>query len=70
MCSTLEQRYLRLVRSPLDLTYLVPSSTLRGFESFNLRVESHDDLVDGPTELLQGLAEQGLAFPKTYWIET
>src|SRR5689334_15559711 len=37
---------------------------------FNLGVESHDDLVDGVTLLLQGLVEQGLELPKIHWIET
>jgi predicted phage terminase large subunit-like protein len=36
---------------------------------FNLGVESHDDLVDGLTYLLQGLADQGLELPKIQWIE-
>ena len=34
-----------------------------------LRVESHDDLVDGCLYLLQGLAESGLELPKIHWIE-
>jgi phage terminase large subunit-like protein len=37
---------------------------------FNLGVESHDDLCDGLTTLLQGLVEQGLELPKIPWIET
>jgi hypothetical protein len=37
---------------------------------FNLGVESHDDLCDGLTTLLQGLVEQGLELPKIHWIET
>ena len=36
---------------------------------FNLGVESHDDLCDGLTYLLQGLANQGLELPKIHWIE-
>jgi predicted phage terminase large subunit-like protein len=36
---------------------------------FNLGVEAHDDLVDGLTYLLQGLANQGLELPKIHWIE-
>jgi len=36
---------------------------------FNLGVESHDDLCDGLTYLLQGLADQGLELPKIHWIE-
>ncbi len=36
---------------------------------FNLGVESHDDLCDGLTALLQGLADQGLELPKIQWIE-
>jgi phage terminase large subunit-like protein len=36
---------------------------------FNLGVESHDDLCDGLTSLLQGLANQGLELPKIHWIE-
>jgi phage terminase large subunit-like protein len=39
-------------------------------QMFNLGVESHDDLVDGCTYLLQGLADQGLELPKIQWIET
>jgi hypothetical protein len=31
--------------------------------------ESHDDLCDGLTTLLQGLVEQGLNLPKIHWIE-
>jgi len=37
---------------------------------FNLGVESHDDLCDGLTTLLNGLVEQGLELPKIHWIET
>jgi hypothetical protein len=37
---------------------------------FNLGVESHDDLCDGLTTLLQGLMDQGLEPPKIQWIET
>ncbi len=37
---------------------------------FNLGVESHDDLVDGLTYLLQGFVEHGLELPKIHWIET
>jgi phage terminase large subunit-like protein len=37
---------------------------------FNLGVESHDDLCDGLTTLLQGLVQQGLELPKIQWIET
>lgn len=37
---------------------------------FNLGVESHDDLCDGLTTLLQGLMNQGLELPKIQWIET
>ena len=37
---------------------------------FNLGVESHDDLTDGLTTLLQGLVQQGLELPKIHWIET
>jgi phage terminase large subunit-like protein len=37
---------------------------------FNLGVESHDDLCDGLTTLLQGLVQQGLELPKIHWIET
>jgi phage terminase large subunit-like protein len=36
---------------------------------FNLGVESHDDLCDGLTTLLQGLIEQGLELPKIHWID-
>jgi phage terminase large subunit-like protein len=36
---------------------------------FNLGVESHDDLCDGLTTLLQGLVSQGLELPKIQWIE-
>jgi predicted phage terminase large subunit-like protein len=36
---------------------------------FNLGVESHDDLCDGLTYLLQGLADQGLELAKIQWIE-
>src|ERR1035437_3683985 len=36
---------------------------------FNLGVESHDDLCDGLTTLLNGLVEQGLELPKIHWIE-
>jgi len=36
---------------------------------FNLGVESHDDLVDGCTYLLQGFVNQGLELPKIHWIE-
>jgi phage terminase large subunit-like protein len=36
---------------------------------FNLGIESHDDLCDGLTYLLQGLADQGLELPKIQWIE-
>jgi phage terminase large subunit-like protein len=36
---------------------------------FNLGVESHDDLCDGLTTLLQGLVNQGLELPKIQWIE-
>jgi hypothetical protein len=36
---------------------------------FNLGIESHDDLCDSLTYLLQGLAEQGLELPKIHWIE-
>jgi hypothetical protein len=36
---------------------------------FNLGVKSHDDLCDGLTYLLQGLANQGLELPKIHWIE-
>jgi phage terminase large subunit-like protein len=38
-------------------------------QMFNLGVESHDDLVDGCTNLLQGPADQGLELPKIQWIE-
>jgi phage terminase large subunit-like protein len=37
---------------------------------FNLGVESHDDLCDGLTTLLQGLVEQGLELPRIHWIST
>ena len=37
---------------------------------FNLGVESHDDLCDVLTTLLNGLVEQGLELPKIHWIET
>jgi phage terminase large subunit-like protein len=37
---------------------------------FNLGVESHNDLCDGLTTLLQGLVSQGLELPKIQWIET
>jgi phage terminase large subunit-like protein len=37
---------------------------------FNLGVESHDDLCDGLTALLQGLVSQGLELPEIHWIET
>ncbi len=37
---------------------------------FNLGVESHDDLNDGLTTLLQGFMDQGLELPKIHWIET
>lgn len=36
---------------------------------FNLGVESHDDLCDGLTTLLQGLVQQGLELPKIQWID-
>ena len=36
---------------------------------FNLGVESHDDLCDGLTTLLQGLINQGLELPKIHWID-
>lgn len=36
---------------------------------FNLGVESHDDLVDGLTTLLQGFMEQGLELPKIHYLE-
>jgi len=35
----------------------------------NLGVESHDDLCDGLTYLLQSFADQGLELPKVQWIE-
>jgi phage terminase large subunit-like protein len=38
-------------------------------QMFNLGVESHDDLCDGLTTLLQGLSDQGLELPKIHWIE-
>lgn len=37
---------------------------------FNLGVESHDDLCDGLTTLLQGFMNQGLELPTIHWIET
>jgi phage terminase large subunit-like protein len=37
---------------------------------FNIGVESHDDLCDGLTTLIQGLVQQGLELPKIHWIET
>lgn len=37
---------------------------------FNFGVESHDDLMDGLTTLLQGLVNQGIELPKIYWIDT
>ena len=37
---------------------------------FNLGVESHDDLCDGLTTLLQGLVEQGVELPRIHRIET
>ncbi|MGB6690109.1 MAG: hypothetical protein WBE76_19905 [Terracidiphilus sp.] len=36
---------------------------------FNLGVESHDDLCDGLTTLLQGFMNQGLELPKIHWID-
>jgi phage terminase large subunit-like protein len=36
---------------------------------FNLGIDSHDDLCDGLSYLLQGLAKQGLEPPKIHWIE-
>lgn len=36
---------------------------------FNLGIESHDDLCDGLTTLLQGLSNQGLELPKIQWID-
>ena len=36
---------------------------------FNLGIESHDDLCDGLTNLLQGFIEQGLELAKIHWIE-
>jgi len=44
--------------------------SVAGRPIFNLGVESHDDLCDGLTTLLQGLVEQGLELPKIHWIET
>jgi hypothetical protein len=40
-----------------------------GSQIFNIGVESHDDLNDALVYLLQGLANQGLEFPKIHWIE-
>jgi len=37
---------------------------------FNFGVESHDDLMDGLTTLIQGLVNQGLDLPKIHWIDT
>jgi phage terminase large subunit-like protein len=37
---------------------------------FNLGIDSHDDLCDGLTTLLQGFMNQGLELPKIHWIET
>jgi hypothetical protein len=36
---------------------------------FNLGVESHDELCDGLTTLLQGLVNEGLELPNIHWIE-
>jgi predicted phage terminase large subunit-like protein len=36
---------------------------------FNFGVESHDDLMDGLTTLIQGLVNQGLDLPKVHWID-
>jgi hypothetical protein len=36
---------------------------------FNLGVESHDDLCDGLTTLLQGLVQHGLELPKIHSID-
>jgi hypothetical protein len=49
----------------------IASRRAQGREHF-LRggVESHDDLCDGLTTLLNGLVEQGLELPKIHWIET
>jgi len=53
-------------------TVLFPTTgfdELRG-QIFNLGIESHADLCDGLTALLQGLVQQGLELPKIQWIET
>lgn len=36
---------------------------------FNLGIDSHDDLCDGLSTLLQGLADNGIELPKIQWIE-
>ena len=36
---------------------------------FNFGVESHDDICDWITTLLDGLVEQGLELPKIHWID-
>ena len=38
-------------------------------QTFDLGVESHDDLNDALVYLLQGLVSQGLELPKIHWIE-
>lgn len=38
-------------------------------QMFNFGVESHDDLLDGLTYLLQGLSDQGLELPTVHWLE-
>ena len=79
-CFTIVLCYIHDKRSRLQVaaphikngTVLFPRSGCEQLlgQMFNLGVESHDDLVDGCTYLLQGLARPGLnELPKVQWIE-